>query len=186
MSCTPDTRPAPLPAPNERRQNGLSPLRWLRQKLFKADGPGAVDSNATTLANFPPAIGRGRELRRGHRALQRVFEEQPELRQVLPHLNLFEKALARKGSKALRRVPATVLRRALEQLEDLITSEGGSDLPVLRARIIESLALRTASPRTETDPGTLQSIYGVEVLETSHSAFDEVARGWRTTGMPNH
>ena len=79
-----------------------------------------------------------------------------------------------------------VLRRALEQLEDLITSEGGSDLPVLRTRIIESLALRTASQRTETDPGTLQSIYGVEVLETSHSAFDEVARGWRTTGMPNH
>ncbi len=173
------THPAPLDAlsgPHARQP--FQPLRWLRTRLFSAtrNKPAEALAKAAAIPAFPPPIGRGYALRRAHRALQQLFAEQEGLCQVLPHLNLLERALAKKGSKALRRLAMPVLHSALEELEDLQSSENHPDLATLRTRIVEVLALRSVITQTDSGPGATLSHYGVEVQEASHSAFDEELR----------
>ena len=178
------TQPVPLDMPvrQDRSDKGFKPLSWLRRRLFEAPKRSKPASEHTTLAAFPPPIGRGHALRLAHRALKDLFMRQEGLRQVLPHLSLLEQTLARKGSKALRRLPAPVLHRALEQLEDLQASENHPDLATLRTRLVEALALRSVITQTDTGmgsgPGMSASIFGVDVNETSHSAFNEAERHW--------
>ena len=169
------TQPAPLDSKlGARTTAGFQPLRWLRTRLFKRRQ--LTDAARSTFAGFPAPISRGYALRRAHRALCSLFLEQEGLRQVLPHLSLLERALARQGSKALRRVPTAVLHNALEQLEDLQSSENHPDLGVLRTRIVESLALRSVITQHDSGPGAALSIFGVEVKEASQSDFDDAAR----------
>ncbi len=137
-----------------------------------------MNLESVTVANFPPQIGRGYALRCAHRALHAMFSQQEGLRQVLPHLSLLEQALGRKGSKALRRLPAAVLQNALEQLEDLQSSERNADLATLRTRLVETLALRSVITQTDTGPGAPLSYFGVEVNETSTSTFEDAQRRW--------
>lgn len=164
---------------------GFEPLSWLRRRLFKPRTK-RPPREAITLVAFPPPLGRGHALRLAHRALHELFGQQEGLRQVLPHLSLLEQALGRKGSKALRRLPTQVLHRALEQLEDLQTSENHVDLATLRTRLVETLALRSVITPTDTGPGSGPgvplSMFGVEVQEASHSAFNEAERHWTTAG----
>jgi len=180
------THPMPLDGPAEPHRNaGFEPLSWLRQRLFNPPKKRKLHE-ASTLAAFPPPLGRGHALRLAHRALNDLYNRQEGLRQVLPHLSLLEQALGRKGSKALRRLPAHVLQRALEQLEDLQTSENHPDLATLRTRLVETLALRSVTNDRDTGPrsgsGTPASIFGVDVQEASHSAFNEAEREWTSPG----
>ena len=181
------TRPAPLePALRTTRRKGFQPLRWLRTRLFSQAGPAArvtLTNESVTVANFPPQVGRGHALRCAHRALQSLFGQQEGLRQVLPHLSLLEQALGRKGSKALRRLPAPVLQQALEQLEDLQSSERNADLGSLRTRLVETLALRSVITQTDTGPGAPLSYFGLDVREASTSVFEEAQRCW-TAAVP--
>ena len=176
------THPMPLDGPAEpNRSAGFEPLSWLRQRLFSPPKK-RKPREATTLAAFPAPIGRGQALRMAHRALNDLFSRQEGLRQVLPHLSLLEQALGRKGSKALRRLPAHVLQHALEQLEDLQTSENHPDIATLRTRLVETLALRSVTNERDSGPGSgpgvSASIFGVDVQETSHSVFNEAEREW--------
>ena len=178
------TQPMPLEGPAEpHRSAGFEPLSWLRQRLFSPPKQ-RKPREASTLAAFPPPIGRGQALRLAHRALNEFFNLQEGLRQVLPHLSLLEQALGRKGSKALRRLPAHVLQRALEQLEDLQASENHPDLATLRTRLVETLALRSVTKERDTGsgPGVPASFFGVDVQEASHSAFNEAEREWTSPG----
>ena len=164
----------PLDAPLGRRARpGFQALQWLRTRLFRRPEP-AVDA-AATLAGFSPTLGRGCALRRSHQALHRLFARQEGLRHVLPHLNLLERALGRKGSLALLRLPEPVLQRALEQLEDLQTTENNPELAALRTRLVESLALRSVTEPLDPTSGAALTIAGLEVREASHSAFDETS-----------
>lgn len=180
------TQPAPLDAPiRQDRAKGFEPLGWLRRRLFSGPERSKAPSENTTLAAFPPPLGRGHALRLAHRALLELFVRQEGLRQVLPHLSLLEQTLGRKGSKALRRLPTPVLHRALEQLEDLQASENNPNLATLRTRVVEALALRSVITQTDTGmgsgPGMSASIFGVDVQETSHSAFNEAERHWTSS-----
>ena len=175
----------PMPSETERSRSGLigfRPLRWLRARLLqKLDVARAPHS---TLVGYPPSVGRGFALRCAHRSLQQLLAGHEGLRQVLPHLSLLERALARKGSRALQRLPAPVLQRALEQLEDLQSSENHPDLAVLRTRLVEVLALRSVSPRpagrgaaaAAASPGPRRSISGLDVREASQSVYEEAIR----------
>jgi hypothetical protein len=171
---------------------GLGPLSWLRSRLMRTSRQRPIRASSTLVPAFPPPVGRGQALRQAHRALRALFERQDGLRQVLPYLSLLERALGRKGSKALSRLPAPVLQRSLEQLEDLLSNENIVDLHTLRSRIIESLALRSVTtltpPPRDSTPAKPVTLFGLDVEETSYSAFDEAERSWpgtmRSTATP--
>jgi hypothetical protein len=135
------TDPMPLDGPPEPPQTTPQrPLSWLRERLFRDRRPAAEPS---TLPVFQASTGRGQALRKAHAELQSMFATDRGLSQVFPHLSLFEKALARQGSQALRRLPSRVLQRALEEVQELELTRAHTDLSVLRSRVIEELALRS-------------------------------------------
>lgn len=176
------TTPAPLDGLRQQVRGSSRALHWIRARLFASAHsapPSKAQEARPTLSNFPSPVGRGQALRLAHRALKDLFDKQEGLRQVLPHLSLLERALARKGSKALRRVAVPVLQRALEQLEDLQYTENNAHLAVLRTRLVESIALRSVSTlgRSVTRPAGPSSL-GLEVKDASQSAFNEAERSW--------
>ena len=73
-------------------------------------------------------------------------------------------------------VARTVLRKALEQFDLLVQGAPSEGLIYLRARMAEAVELRGRALEidedTETRPGSL------EVMEASHSLFDEMEKSW--------
>jgi len=153
------------------------------------------------LTTLPPP-GRGQALREAHRTLRQRMRSHPALRQVMPHLYYIERALAKRGSVALLRVPVPVLQRGLLQLAQLQHDNEppleALNLRVLRLRLIEAIAVRAealppgraggtqAEPQRTDFGATLNSVQrtqipassslpGMEVSELPASAFDDSA-----------
>lgn len=162
------------PAPARKKPPAFGPLRWLRSTLFgRYDGTTLVPASTS-----PPLIeSRGQALREAHRSLRALIKQHPGLKQVMPHLAYIERALGRKGSRALMRVPVAVLQRGLEQLERLQAEQPRDALRALRTRLVEAIALRSVA-RNTTIAGHHAAGPALEVLEASHSEFDEVERSW--------
>lgn len=95
-----------------------------------------------------PPPSRGQALREAYRTLCQRMDSRPAMRQVLPHLAAIERALRKHGSRALHRLPVPVLHRGLTQLTLLQSDDddplAGANLRVLRLRLIEAIALRSA------------------------------------------
>lgn len=106
----------------------------------------AQDDAGSTAFSTLSAPGRGRALRQAHRTLRLRLRGHPVLRQMMPHLWVLERAMARNGSLALQMLPIAVLQRCLQQLtllqHDDETPEEAQDLRTLRLRLIETLAER--------------------------------------------
>ena len=184
------TQVAPLPAPEPQRVRleRFRPLAWLRGRLFRPEHTGATLVPASSsIPPAPPVVeSRGQALRAAHRALHALLKERPALRRLMPHLAHIERSLRKHGSRALLRLSANVLQRGLEQLETLQADEPRDALRALRTRLIEAIALRNVA-KSVTSPAALAGADGaaVEVMEASHSEFDEVERSW-TGSMPLH
>ncbi len=71
--------------------------------------------------------------------LSELLNDLPETRGTLRHLVFVEKAIARKGVRALQKLPVDVLQRALEQLEGLVVNWSPVGLAALRSRIAVAL-----------------------------------------------
>lgn len=170
---------APPPRPKKRKKRAFQPLTWLRLTLFGShDGTTLVPASTS-----PPIIeSRGQALREAHRALHMLIKAHPGMKQVMPHLAHIERALGRKGSRALMRVPVAVLQRGLEQLEGLQAEQPRDALRALRTRLVEAIALRSVARNTSLQARP-SSPAALEVMEASHSEFDEVERSW-TGSMP--
>lgn len=110
------------------------------------------------------------------RELAQVLDEQPETRAALRQLCLVEKALKRKGLRALDKLPIESLRRALDQFEALVTNWSPRGLANLRSKMavalidrelpetdLEADAYRTSALMDEPDPPSDKE--GVEVTE---------------------
>ena len=67
--------------------------------------------------------------------LAELLSDLPETRNTLRHLDFVEKALQRKGLRALNKLPVDVLQRALDQLEGLVVNWSPVGLAALRSRI---------------------------------------------------
>ncbi len=178
---------------NSAARRGFRPLMWLRSTIFGAgDGMTLVPASTS-----PPLVveSRGQALREAHRSLRGLIKQYPGLRQAMPHLAHIERALRRQGSRALDRVPVSVLQRGLEQLDRLQSEQPRDALRTLRYRLVEAIAMRHAerraghgdsgpdsvggaSPRTRPARRTPD---GVEVMEVPQSEFDEVERSWTGT-----
>lgn len=135
-----DSGPGAPARPGLRRklQVWLDRARW----RFAAGGE-RISADMTTL----PRPGRGQALRDAHRTLSQRMHSHPAIRRVMPHLSCVERALAKHGSRALRKLPVPVLQRSLVQLSMLQRDDEppmeAADLRVLRLRLMEAIALRS-------------------------------------------
>jgi hypothetical protein len=75
------------------------------------------------------------ELAQMRAELAALLNELPETRQTMRHLVFVEQALAKKGLRALHKVPLDVLQRALEQLEGLVVNWSPVGLANLRSKM---------------------------------------------------
>jgi hypothetical protein len=84
--------------------------------------------------------------------LAELLNDLPETRTTLRHLDFVEKALARKGLRALQKLPVEVLQRALDQLEGLVVNWSPVGLAALRSRIAVAIIDReNQNPDAEAD-----------------------------------
>lgn len=67
--------------------------------------------------------------------LDGLLSDMPETRQTMRHLVFVEQALAKKGLKALHKLPLNVLQHALAQLEGLVTNWSPVGLANLRSKM---------------------------------------------------
>lgn len=118
-------------------------------------------------------------------ALQGVLDRHAASRSVLIHLGLVEQALAEQGLRGLDEVPATVLSRALSQLETLVADWSEVGIAALRAQIKGAMVKpgradapkrsRAAPKSTEFDNSRLQ------VNDASVSTFLEARARWESS-----
>jgi len=161
------------------------PVTWVRELLkrpLKLELRGAqlhvvLGEKAEQQAAASTGTSAGEALRRGHGELHDVLRRHRETRQLMRHLAFVESEIGRFGSRALRReIPVPVLRKALEQFDLLVQGAPSEGLIYLRARMAEAVELRGRAIEidedTETRPGSL------EVMEASHSLFDEMEKSW--------
>ncbi len=78
--------------------------------------------------------------------LAELLNDLPETRTTLRHLDFVEKALERKGLRALQKLPVDVLQRALDQLEGLVVNWSPVGLAALRSRIAVAIIDRENQP----------------------------------------
>lgn len=76
-----------------------------------------------------------REFERMRMSLSALLDEMPENRQVLRHLVFIERALDKKGLRALYKVPYDVLKHALTQLEGVVVNWSDEGLACLRSKM---------------------------------------------------
>jgi hypothetical protein len=94
----------------------------------------------------------GQELALMQAQLAELLGELPETRHTMRHLVFVEQALAKKGLKALHKLPLDVLQRALEQLEGLVTNWSPVGLASLRSKMAVAIIDREhQDPEAEAD-----------------------------------
>lgn len=100
------------------------------------------------------AVKAQQELQAIQRSLTALLDELPENRTTLRHLAFIEHALAKKGLRALPKVPYDVLKRALDQFEGVVVNWSDEGLATLRSKMAVTLIEREAeAPRpVETPP----------------------------------
>lgn len=114
-------------------------------------------------------------------ALKEVLNRDPRSRGVFAHLGLVEKSLVKRGLKGLHEVPPEVLRKALSQLETLVSDWSQVGIAALRAQIKSAMAQpgrggkqgRPAAGRSAE-----QHDSRLEVNEASVSTFMEAHARW--------
>lgn len=105
--------------------------------------------------------------------LQRLLDELPETRRTLRHLVFVEQALARKGLRALRKLPLDVLQRALEQFEGLVTNWSPVGLAGLRSKMAVAIIDRErGAPDAESEAYRTAAVLDAEA---DVSSLPEVA-----------
>ncbi|MDE2564333.1 MAG: hypothetical protein KGL50_00990, partial [Burkholderiales bacterium] len=89
------------------------------------------------------------ELALTRQQLSALLDEVPGTRTAMRHLVFVEKALQKKGFRALAKLPTELLARALEQLEGLVTNWSPVGLASLRSRLAVLLMAREQVPAAD-------------------------------------
>lgn len=114
-------------------------------------------------------------------ALKAVLDGHASSRSVLVHLAALEKALSRHGMKALDKLPPEVTRRALSQLETLVSDWSQSGLAALRARITAALIKHKRSDTRRSTTKRLSDFEDsnrLQVNDASVSTFMAASARW--------
>lgn len=96
--------------------------------------------------------------------LTEVLDDMPETRETMRHLVFVEQALAKKGLRALKKMPLEVLKRALDQFEGLITNWSPVGLANLRSKMAVAVIDRETFPDM-TDPDGMDSMFAPERVD---------------------
>jgi hypothetical protein len=146
----------------------FTPLRYAAAAFFKRDLAvrrdaggmhivleSIIDEPAKVPRRSRPDLADGRLREEQALILQQLaalLDEQPETRQTLRHLVFVEQALAKKGLRALHKLPLDVLQRALDQLEGLVTNWSPVGLANLRSKMAVAILDREHhDPEAETE-----------------------------------
>ncbi|MBX3600909.1 MAG: hypothetical protein KF863_09795 [Rubrivivax sp.] len=155
----------------------FDPLRQAAAAFFRHDlALRRDDSGVHVVLEERPAPGQPRPPTRAEAAaakeqaelaliraqLKELLDELPETRQTMRHLVFVEQALAKKGLKALRKVPLDVLQRALDQFEGLVTNWSPEGLANLRSKM------------------------AVTIIDREHQAADDDNDAHRTAAVLDH
>lgn len=135
----------------------------------------------------------GQELALMQAQLAELLSELPETRHTMRHLVFLEQALAKKGLRALHRLPLDVLQRALEQLEGLVTNWSPVGLASLRSKMAVAIIDReNQDPEAEADayrtaavldhapaqpPAAVEERSDDEALAAAYAALGNLAPG---------
>jgi len=149
-------------------------------KLERNDGKVRVlfDNPAAAAREAQARTAAEESLHRMRTELTNLLDQHKASRRSLPHLAGLERALKARGAAALGKMPERVLKRALHQLEGLMTARGGTGLADLRARLvvavtaverIEAAAARNAGPTS------FLADHKLQVSEASVTDFMRVA-----------
>lgn len=115
-------------------------------------------------------------------ALKAVLDRHASSRAVLVHLTVLETALGRHGLRALNELPPDVLRRAMSQLETLVSDWSQGNLAALRARLTESLIKHGRANdrrRTADRLSDFRDSRQLQVKDVSESTFTEANARWQ-------
>lgn len=117
-----------------------------------------------------PSARELRELRRMQAALSSLLDQQASNRQALRHLNFVEHALERSGQRAFQKLPTDVMRRALGQLETLVTNWSDEGLAALRSKLAVALVEREPAV-PEAEPKAAQAQAAPESVVDSNASL---------------
>lgn len=170
--------------------NLFGPLRQAASAFFRHEVALRRGENGVQIV-LQERAGRSDKKRRGHRdeetakkeaaelALMReqlgaLLSELPETRRALRALVVLEQLLAKKGMRALRKMPLDVLKRALEQFEGLVTNWSPVGLANLRSKMAVAIIEREQmDPEAEADAYRTAAVLDAEEEEAEPPA-DEV------------
>lgn len=116
----------------------------------------------------PNAEKNRRELRRMQQSLTHLLDGLPENRKTLRHLAFMEQALAKKGLRALHKVPFDVLKRALAQFEGLVVNWSDEGLAALRSKMAVAVIEREPDPSTRVPGPPVESSSLMETAPLVH------------------
>lgn len=124
------------------------------------------------------ALKAQQELQLMQRSLQALLDEMPGNRGTLRHLAFIEYALAKKGLRALAKVPYDVLQRALEQFEGVVTNWSDEGLAMLRSKMAVTLIEREAdSGQTQAEQRPTSGVAPPSILDASQLAHPVALEG---------
>lgn len=113
--------------------------------------------------------------------LRMLLKRHPQARSLARHLAYFERALHKSGARAYDEVPVDVLRKALIQIEFLVTNWSAVGLAELRSRLAISISDREherQGPESVQDLRHLKGGHAVSVQDATVSQFMEMAQSW--------
>jgi hypothetical protein len=157
--------------------------RKLEKKLAAKAGPAAPKSRAVQGLDTAKLVLMRTELRV-------LLKRHPQARSLARHLAFFERALHKSGARAYDEVPVDVLRKALIQIEFLVSNWSAVGLAELRSRLSIAISDReneVQGPESVQDLRHLKGGHAVSVQDATVSQFMEMQQSWAQPapgGMP--
>jgi hypothetical protein len=115
-------------------------------------------------------------------ALKAVLDRHASSRKVLVHLRVLEKALRSRGLRAFEELPPELMRRAMFQLDTLVSDWSPAGLAALRSRLIAAMVKREGVSGRRGAAEQPLSDFGdgsrLQVAEGSVTTFMEVNEQW--------
>ena len=118
--------------------------------------------------------------------LRMLLKRHPQARSLARHLAFFERALHQSGARAYDVVPVDVMRKALIQIEFLVTNWSAVGLAELRSRLSIAISDREGEGEAEANgPESVQDLGGplkgghaISVQDATVSQFMEMQQSW--------
>ena len=155
--------------------------RWIGRLLGRAPEPPvkrAPPARSSTLDKT--------ELEVVRRQLGEVLDQHPQSRKVMRYARALEHGLQKKGRFALDDMPVDVIRRALEQLDGLVTDWSVEGLTTPRSKAAVAIAGRERAEAQRQENRRVAANHGdVEVEEASVTTFMQANEEWERSFTGN-